>query len=358
MRDGADSASLSGFPSGGSCRETRLMRGSRSQNGVGAAAPEAFETDTCVSYPSSPACGGTFPQGGRLQIRRSAAIVGSTASGKSALALAVAKALGGEIISVDSMQVYRKMDIGTAKPTAAERAAVPHHMIDICDPETPYSCADFAVGALHCAAEITARGNLPIFCGGTGLYLDSVLRGGAPDETAADDAIHENNTKRVIRALEVALVSGKPKSAWDKESREKKPALDLVTVGLFYHDRSLLYRRIERRVDEMLAAGLLEETERLLRDGVFETNATAAGAIGYKELLGALTGKERLDEAVERLKTATRRYAKRQITWFSAKPYVLPLWCDDGEGREKPFETILSECLALFSANGVGQNEK
>lgn len=322
-------------------------------------------------------------------IQRSAAIVGSTASGKSALALAAAKTLGGEIISVDSMQVYRKMDIGTAKPTAAERAAVPHHMIDICDPETPYSCADFAVGALHCAAEITARGNLPIFCGGTGLYLDSVLRGGAPDETAADeglraslaeflrengahalherlrevdpesaDAIHENNTKRVIRALEVALVSGKPKSAWDKESREKKPALDLVTVGLFYHDRSLLYRRIERRVDEMLAAGLLEETERLLRDGVFETNATAAGAIGYKELLGALTGKERLDEAVERLKTATRRYAKRQVTWFSAKPYVLPLWCDDGEGREKPFETILSECLALFSANGVGQNEK
>lgn len=326
-----------------------------------------------------------FDKVSECDLKSGVAVVGSTASGKSALALAVAKELGGEIISVDSMQVYRGMDIGTAKPTAAERAAVPHHMIDVCDSDTPYSCADFAAGALRCAAEVTSRGRLPIFCGGTGLYLDSVLRGGAPDATAADegvrasladflrengahalheklrevdpesaDAIHENNTKRVMRALEVAIVSGKPKSEWDRESREAPPAVDLVTVGLFYHDRSLLYRRIERRVDEMLDAGLLFETERLMREGVFETNATAAGAIGYKELLGALTGKESLEAAVERLKTATRRYAKRQITWFSAKPYVIPLYCDDTEGREKPFETVLSECLAIFKAHGVG----
>ena len=313
-----------------------------------------------------------------------AAVVGSTGSGKSALAMALCERHGGELISVDSMQVYRTMDIGTAKPTAAEQARVPHHMIDVCAPEVPYSAADYAPAALAAARDIAARGHLAVFCGGTGLYLDSVLRGGEPAATAADadvrarllaelaacgahemharlravdaesaDAIHENNTRRVLRALEVYLVSGKPKSVWDRESRAAPPALPLVTVGLFYRDRDLLYRRIDARVDEMLREGLLDETERLLDAGIFEKNTTAAAAIGYKELLGALRGEEPLADAVERLKTATRRYAKRQITWFAAKPYVLPLYCDGEDGCMKPQEALVAECEALLRAHGV-----
>ncbi|MBQ5390215.1 MAG: tRNA (adenosine(37)-N6)-dimethylallyltransferase MiaA, partial [Clostridia bacterium] len=252
---------------------------------------------------------------------KSLAIVGSTASGKSALALAAAEHFGGEILSVDSMQVYRRMDIGTAKPTAAEQAAVRHHLIDICDPCTPFSAAEFAPMALACAGEVTSRGKLPIFCGGTGLYLDSLMRGGAPSETASDErvreelrafaeqngvhalherlaavdpesaeAIHENNVKRVIRALEVYLVSGKPKSAWDAESRLAPRAIEPTVIGLCYHNRDLLYARIDARVDAMLGMGLLEETARLEKEGVFAANGTAASAIGYKELLPAIRG--------------------------------------------------------------------
>lgn len=298
--------------------------------------------------------------------------------------MALCERNGGELISVDSMQVYRTMDIGTAKPTAEERARVPHHMVDICDPHTPYSAADYAAEALAAARAVAARGRLPVFCGGTGLYLDSVLRGGEPAKTASDaavrarldaelaalgavamharlrevdpesaDAIHVNNTKRVLRALEVYLVSGRPKSVWDSESRMRPPALPMVTVGLFYHSRDLLYRRIDARVDDMLRAGLVEETERLWRAGVFDSNATAAAAIGYKELLGFLCGKETLADAIVRLKTATRRYAKRQITWFSAKPYVLPLFCDGEDGKPKPFAALVAECEALLRDGGL-----
>ena len=305
---------------------------------------------------------------------KSLAIVGSTASGKSALALAAAKRLDGEILSVDSMQVYRGMDIGTAKPTAFEQAAVRHHLIDICDPLTPFSAADFAPMALACAKEVAARGKLPIFCGGTGLYLDSLMRGDAPSETASDAhvraelsafaeqngahalhlrlaavdpesaaAIHENNVKRVIRALEVYQVSGKPKSVWDAESRQRPKAIEPTVIGLCYHHRELLYTRIDARVEAMLEMGLLAETERLEAAGVFAANSTAAAAIGYKELLPAIRGEVPLAEAVEELKRATRRYAKRQMTWFSAKEYVLPLWCDTEDGEMKPFEAIFDE---------------
>jgi len=305
---------------------------------------------------------------------KSLAVVGSTASGKSALALAAAKAFDGEIVSVDSMQIYRTMDIGTAKPTAEELSAVRHHMIDVCDPAESMSAADFATMALAAAKEIAGRGKMPIFCGGTGLYLDAVMRGDAPTETAADetvraellafaeaqgaealharlraadpvsaDAIHANNVKRVARALEVYLVSGKPKSVWDAESKAIPKAIEPFTVGLCYHDRATLYARIDRRVDEMLQSGLVEETKRLLEAGVFETNSTAAAAIGYKELLPALRGEKTLAEAAEDLKTATRRYAKRQITWFSAKEYVHPLWCDTEDGTMLPFEDVFAE---------------
>lgn len=298
--------------------------------------------------------------------------------------MAICERHGGELISVDSMQVYRTMDIGTAKPTLKEQARVPHHMIDICDPRMLYSAADYAASALAAAKAVSARGRLPVFCGGTGLYLDSALRGGAPAQTASDaavrarldaelaassadamharlraidpesaDAIHANNTKRVLRALEIYIVSGRPKSVWDRESRMHPPVLPLVTAGLFYHNRDLLYRRIDARVDDMLRAGLVEETERLWRAGVFDCNATAAAAIGYKELLDFLDGKETLDDAVARLKMATRRYAKRQITWFSAKPYVLPLYCDGEDGRPKPFSALVAECEAILRRGGL-----
>ena len=310
---------------------------------------------------------------------KSLAVVGSTASGKSALALAAAKAFDGEIVSVDSMQIYRTMDIGTAKPTAEELAAVRHHMIDVCDPFSPMSAADYATEALAAAKEIAARGKLPIFCGGTGLYLDAIMRGDAPKETASDEKIraellafaeeqgaealharlaavdaesaaatHYNNVKRVARALEVYLVSGKPKSVWDAESKAIPKAIEPFTVALCYHNRATLYERIDRRVDEMLRLGLLEETERLLAAGVFEANGTAAAAIGYKELLPALRGEKSLAEAVEELKTATRRYAKRQITWFSAKDFVHPLWCDTEDGEMLPFEVIFEELKNMF----------
>ncbi|MBQ9133643.1 MAG: tRNA (adenosine(37)-N6)-dimethylallyltransferase MiaA [Clostridia bacterium] len=315
---------------------------------------------------------------------KSIAIVGSTASGKSALALAAAKRFDGEILSVDSMQVYRTMDIGTAKPTAAEQAEVRHHLIDICDPKSPFSAADFAPQALACAKEVASRGKLPIFCGGTGLYLDSLMRGDAPSETAADEnvraelrafaetngvhalharlaevdaesaeQIHENNVKRVIRALEVYLVSGKPKSAWDRESRLVPKAIEPTVIGLAYHDRELLYARIDARVDAMLAAGLLEETKRLDADGVFAANGTAAAAIGYKELLPAIRGEISPEEAAETLKRATRRYAKRQMTWFSAKDYVLPLWCDTASGEMRPFDDIFAELCRMVGERGI-----
>lgn len=318
-----------------------------------------------------------------FEIRRSVAVVGSTASGKSALASALASAYSGEIISVDSMQVYRGFDIGTAKPTAAERAAVLHHMIDICAPEENFSAAEFAVMALACAEDISARGRLPIFCGGTGLYLDCVLRGGAPEETGGDArisqalsrdldemgaaalharlkavdpvsaaAIHENNVRRVRRALEIYYVTGKPKSQWDRESRQRPAAVDLYVIGLAYHNRDLLYARIDRRVDEMLRAGLLDEVRRLYESGALEKNRTAAGAIGYKELVPVLLGTCTLKEAAAALKTATRRYAKRQITWFSAKDYVHPLFCDTPEGEMRAFEDIFAQCSEMLRQNG------
>lgn len=317
------------------------------------------------------------------RVKRAIAIVGSTASGKSALALSAAEHFGGEIISVDSMQIYRGMDIGTAKPTAEELSRARHHMIDICSPHTAMSSADFAEMALCAAEDVERRGRLPIFCGGTGLYLDAIMRGNAPDETAADEnvrrelcefaekngahalherlrevdsesaeQIHENNIKRVARALEIYLVSGKPKSEWDRESRAAEKAVEPFTVCLSYHNRDVLYSRIDRRVDEMIENGLVEETARLLSEKVFESNLTAAAAIGYKELLPYVRGDVSLEVAAEELKRATRRYAKRQITWFSAKDFVHNLWCDTEDGEMLPFEEIFAQFCRMVKENG------
>ena len=311
------------------------------------------------------------------------AVVGSTASGKTALSIALAKALGGEVISCDSMQVYRRMDVGTAKPTKEEMDGVVHHLLDFVEPETPFSCAEYVCLAKKTVEEIHARGRLPIFCGGTGLYLDGVLRGGSFEETEVDPAlraslleyaathgnralhgrlaevdpesagaIHENNVKRVVRALEIFESTGVPKSELDRRSREVESPYDACVIGLRYQSRDLLYRRIDTRVDAMMEAGLLQETERLLREGIFERNATAAQAIGYKELLGYLGGRESLADATEALKRATRRYAKRQLTWFGAKDYVH--WIDaDGADGMRHFDELLEDALAYAAESGI-----
>ena len=305
------------------------------------------------------------------------AVVGPTASGKTAVAVELAKRLGGEVISCDSMQIYRRMDIGTAKPTREEMSGIVHHLIDAVEPDAPFSCAEYVTRAAQAAKEIAARGKLPILCGGTGLYLDRFLCG-EMEETQADealraslfayaesegiaalharlravdpesaDAIHPNNVKRVVRALEIYEQTGIPKSEFDRRSQVVESPYDATVIGLFYPRREVLYERINRRVDIMLADGLLEETEKLMQEGVFEVNQTAAQAIGYKELLGYFDGNETLTEAAENLKTATRRYAKRQLTWFSAKPYVK--WVDmEQNGQLRSLDDVCQEIVSRF----------
>ena len=296
------------------------------------------------------------------------ALVGATASGKSAAALELARRLNGEIVSCDSMQVYRGMDIATAKPTPDERREIPHHLIDVAEPECPYSVASYLADAELAVRAIAVRGKLPIFCGGTGLYLDRFLFGGLPAETLADEAlrasllelaaqkgnrflhdqlaaidpasavaIHPNNVRRVARAIEIYRLTGVPKSEWDRQTQAAECRFD-ARVFLLDRPREELYRRIDARVDAMLAAGLLEETETLDRRGVFALNATAAQAIGYKEILPCLHGEISLPAAIETLKKATRHYAKRQLTWFFAKSYVRPVSADE----------VIEKALAQF----------
>lgn len=310
------------------------------------------------------------------------AVVGSTASGKTALAVALAKRLDGEIVSCDSMQIYRRMDIGTAKPTDEEQEGIPHHMIDCVAPEMPYSCAEYVEQAQAVIADIHRRGRLPVLCGGTGLYLDGLLRGGGFEKNETDaalrdelfayaaahgnaalhamlreidpesaDAIHENNVKRVVRAIEIYRTSGITKTEADRRSRELDAPYAACVLGIRYLDRETLYRRIDQRVDRMLEAGLEEETRRLDAEGIFHRNSTAAQAIGYKELLGCLRGECTLEDATETLKRATRQYAKRQITWFTAKDYVH--WLDaDPHGALLSLEALTEAGERIFLDGG------
>ena len=317
-------------------------------------------------------------------------VVGCTASGKTALAVELAKQLNGEIISCDSMQIYKGMNIGTATPDLQERQGVPHHLMDFVDPTDPrgYSCADYVTDARAAAADILARGKLPILCGGTGLYLDAFLRGGTFEVTDSDpalraelcalaeregnealhallreldpetaDAVHPNNVKRVARAIEICKTTGRKKSDLDRQSRQPECPYDATVIGLHYHGRELLYDRINRRVDLMMEQGLVEETRRLREAGVFDTCRTAAQAIGYKELFPYLDGTATLESCVDVLKMATRRYAKRQLTWFRAKSYVQWVACDTldpsfGTSEEhtivKKFEDIVNNAKTLF----------
>lgn len=307
------------------------------------------------------------------------AVAGPTASGKTSLSVKLAQQCAGEIVCCDSMQIYRRMDIGTAKPTAEEREGVAHWLFDFVEPDEVYSCADYVRDARPVIGEIAARGNMPVLCGGTGLYLDSLLRGSDFEKTVTDPALreelhqfaiehgnealharlaevdpasaeatHPNNVKRVIRALEIYMTTGKTKTEADARSREGDSPYRAAVIGLRFADRDLLYRRIDLRVEQMLQSGLMEETERLMREGVFEKNATAAQAIGYKELLGYLRGEQAREDAIEQLKRSTRRYAKRQLTWFGGKDYVRWITMDQN-GTMRPFESILREASDLVN---------
>lgn len=276
-------------------------------------------------------------------------VVGPTASGKTALSVELAKRLSGEIVSADSMQIYKGMDIASAKPTEAEKQGIPHHMMGFLSPETPYSVADYVKAARACILNIHARGSLPLLVGGTGLYVDSLLSdtqfieadtdfslrksletefdalGGEAmlkklsafdPETAA--RLHPNNRKRIIRAFEIYKLTGKTMTEALAASREKPSPYHACMLGIQYENREILYDRINRRVDLMLENGLLEEA----RAFYMGTPDTAAQAIGYKELKPYLDGILPLDTAVENLKRATRNYAKRQITWFKRNSQI------------------------------------
>ncbi len=293
------------------------------------------------------------------------AVQGPTASGKSATALAICEKYGGEIISCDSMQIYRKMDIGTAKPTKEEMARVPHHLIDICEPDEDFSAAVFAEKAQSAIRDVFLRGKVPVLCGGTGLYLDSVLRGVdfgelEPDpayraelakfaeengnealhaklmaiDPEAAGAIHFNNVKRVIRALEICKTSGMTKTEWDKKAIAHESPYESIILALDYRDREMLYSRIDKRVDIMMKEGLLDEVKALLDSGYLTPESTAGGAIGYKELIGYFKGDLPLEDAVAAIKTATRHYAKRQLTWLRRNQSIHWLYPDDYENKE------------------------
>ena len=278
-------------------------------------------------------------------------VVGPTASGKTALAIDLAKAVNGEIVSADSMQIYEGMDIATAKPLPEELAAVPHHLIGFVPVETPFSVADYAVLARTAINEIMNRGKIPILCGGTGLYVKAIIDNVQYSETIPSDEllrerlrlfaeqngndalwkrlemidpetarrIHPNNVGRVIRAIEVMEVSGRSIREHEADSRREPCPYHVIELGLRYQDREKLYQCINKRVDKMVEMGLPEEVKTAREKGL---TATAAQAIGCKELYGWLDGDETLAEALERLKQSTRRYAKRQLTWFGADKRV------------------------------------
>lgn len=299
------------------------------------------------------------------------AIVGPTAVGKTALAISLARELDGEIISCDSMQIYREMDIGTAKASADERKMVPHHLIDIREPYEDFSCADYAVLAKEAINDITSRGKTPIFCGGTGLYLDSVLKIPSFSETVRDEEyrakmeayalengnsalhallaevdpesakqIHENNVKRVIRALEIYHTTGKKKSDIDALSKTQDIPYNATVIFLCMRDKELLYSQIERRVDAMLENGLLKECRHLYDKGYLTNGSCASEAIGYKELLPYIEGRDTLENCIAQLKTSTRHYAKRQITWFKRKSGYHTIYIDEEDALRRALEIL------------------
>ena len=286
-------------------------------------------------------------------------IVGPTASGKTRMAVELAQRHNGEVISADSMQIYRTMDIGTAKPTKEEMGGIPHHMIDVADPEEDFSVARYVEMAARCVDDVLERGKLPIVAGGTGLYIasllsgrpfapfspDSALRGELERELAekggqamlealaqvdpeAAQRLHPNDHKRIVRALEVYRSTGKTITQHNRETQAIPPRYNALTIGLAFQDRQAMWRRIDQRVDEMVAAGLEDEVRRLLTSGI-SPKCTAMQAIGYKEFTQALSGEMTWQEATDVVKLRSRQYAKRQLTWFGRNPNTRWVRWDD-----------------------------
>ena len=274
------------------------------------------------------------------------AVAGPTASGKTALAVRLAKAVGGEVVSNDSMQIYRRMDIGTAKATAEERNAAVHHMLDVTEPGQNWSVARYVEEAARCCDGIIARGKLPIVVGGTGLYIDSLISGLDFAGTASDNALreelgaeydrlggeemlrrlaqfdperaaklHPGDKRRIVRAPEIYRLTGTTITEHDRITAQRPKRYDAARIVLNYADRADLYAQIDRRVDAMIDAGLVGEVRGLLASGL-SPECTAMQAIGYKETVAYIEGKIPLDEAAALIKQNSRRYAKRQLTWF------------------------------------------
>jgi len=285
-------------------------------------------------------------------MKRVFVITGATATGKSAYGVEFAKKTGGEIVSADSMQIYKFMDIGTAKPTQDEKQGVVHHMLDVMMPWEDYSVARYVHDAGQIIDDILYRGKVAIIAGGTGLYIDSLLSGRSFSERG-DDALrkeleleydnlggdvmlqklsgfdpesakklHTNDKKRIVRAIEVYKTTGKPISQHDLETKNLPPRYDAVKFALNIPDREVLYGRIDKRVDKMIASGLEQEVRELLSMGI-SPGTTAMQAIGYKEMVAAIDGRCSMDDAIDKIKMESRRYAKRQLTWIRSRDYIL-----------------------------------
>ena len=307
-------------------------------------------------------------------------VVGPTASGKTKMAVALARRFGGEVVSVDSMQIYRGMTIGTAAPTAEEMEGVPHHMIAVADPAEQWSAARFCQAADACIQDILSRGKLPVLAGGTGLYLDALIRGDdfAPGSQGGEvrlrlqrelreqgpeallerlrtvdpetaGRLHLRDEKRILRALEIYEQTGEPMSLRDRRGRQRPDRYEAVYIGLSFRDREDLRRRIDRRVDDMVRQGLLQEVQDLLDSGL-PRDATALQAIGYKQFLAVADGAATTDQAVEEGKLRSRQYAKRQLTWLRRNPDIHWILWD----REPDFPAALQNATDFLTAHGLG----
>lgn len=305
-------------------------------------------------------------------------VLGPTASGKTALAIELAKLYNGEVVSADSMQIYKGMDILTAKPKASEMQGIRHHLIDFLEPETDFSVADYVKLANNVIDDIASRGKLPILAGGTGLYINSLIDNIKFDETTGDKefreklfnlakekgnhylweklfevdeatalTVHENNVPRVIRALEIYEKTGEKMSEHKKTSRFEKSRYNPVIIGLTYSDRQLLYDRINKRVDEMISEGLIDEARSIYSS---KTLNTANQAIGYKELIPFFEGSEPIDRCIEKIKQETRRYAKRQLTWFRRDDRIFWIEIDKYKNFVEILEKVqkyIAKCIKM-----------
>lgn len=282
------------------------------------------------------------------------------------------------------MQIYRGMNVGTAKPTEADMEGIPHHLIDVVDPDGDFSAGDFAVLASRAIDGIIGRGKLPIVCGGTFLYVDSLTEVSSLSDASKDEnlrrelsefaekygaaslhrrleeidpesaaAIHENNIKRVIRAIEIFETTGRKKSEWDAMSKEAEPPYRAHRIVIEYHDRELLYRRIDRRVDAMMDSGLEGEARRLYEAGALSSDKIASQAIGYKEFIDYFEGRETLSDAVGKIKQSSRNYAKRQLTWLRRYGDRLTVWGDTEDGVPRSLEKMGLDAESHLKERGV-----